>query len=140
MENLITTLKTHLNNVLGIKAVYMYPLSGSPTVSPAIVCLNDGFDNSFETTQDNFKVYTFKVYLWVNVAGKTVEDIWTSVLPKATDSFIEYIDENWNMGANVDGHRVWSRVSGGFFRMEEGDRAKSAVSEMTLQIKLATTN
>lgn len=139
LTTLLDSLEAILETISGIQEVYSYPLQGNPNKYPAIIFYPDTVDNAFETTNENFKIYTFKIFVVINIAGKTVEDVWTGVLPKTIDSVTEKIDESWNMGT-VGGHRVWARLSTNQIGMSIEEKSKTATVEMTLQVKTLTDN
>jgi hypothetical protein len=136
---LISKIKDTLESVEAIKEIYAYPLPGNPKKYPAAIFYPDSFENSFETTADNFKVYRFKLFIAVNIAGTTEEDVFTSILPKTVDAVIAAFDTGWN-GGTIDGHRLWSILDSGFWTLAIEQQGKTATAEMTLTCRVATTN
>lgn len=139
LQTLITSIKSICEGITGIKQVYEFPLQSNPTQYPAIIFFQDNVENSFETTSENFNIYTFKLYIVVNVAGTTVENVYKSVMPKIFDEVKAEFDENWNIGT-VGGHRVWARLSANQFAMSVEEKSKTATVDCTLQVKTLTTN
>lgn len=136
-KDLIQAIKTILESIEEIQEVYMYPLPGSPKKYPAAICVSDNIDNSFETTKDNFKVYRFKIWLQVNIAGTTEEEAFENILPGVSDAVIAKFDAEWN-GGTVNGHRVWQIISGGFTGYQINEKSKTAFEELTLTVKMAS--
>jgi hypothetical protein len=130
-------IKTILGNVSAVKEVYLWP--AVPKKYPAVICMSDNMDNSFETTADNFKVYRFKIWIEVAIAGTTESNVFESVLPTVSDAVIAEFDESWN-GGRLGGHVCWYCISGGKEVYVVNEKSKSAVKELTLTVKLATSN
>ena len=133
MKELISSLKTKLNTINGIQQVFMYR-DAKPTQYPAIICNWESLDSSFETTDENKKRAVFNLYIVVNVARKTMQDIDETVIPNAFDLVSAYFDENWNFGTNVDGHRVWTQLSLANSQISVEDKSKLAYLECVLEI------
>jgi hypothetical protein len=130
-------IKSILQSITAVKEVYMYP--ATPTKYPAVVCMSDNMDNTFETTSENFKVYRFKIWIEVAISGTTEANVFESVLPNVSDAVIAKFDNSWNGGV-ISGHRVWQVISGGREGYVVNEKSKSAFKELTLTVKLATTN
>lgn len=130
-------IKSILKSITSVKEVFMYP--ATPTKYPAVVCMSDNMDNTFETTQENLKVYRFKIWIEVAIAGSTEANVFENVLPAVSDAVIAKFDSSWN-GGTQDGHRVWQVISGGREGYVVNEKSKSAFKELTLTVKLATTN
>ncbi len=138
MEKIIKQgIKTILQSIPAVKEVSMWPKT--PEKYPAVICMSDNMDNSFDTTSDNMKVYRFKIWIEVGIAGTTEANVFESVLPAVSDAVIAKFDEEWN-GGTLEGHRVWQIISGGYEGYIVNEKAKSAYKELTLTVKLATQN
>lgn len=140
LKDLIAKLKTDIKSITGIQEVFAYPLDGNPKSYPAIVFYPETIDNSFETTDENYKVFTFKIFLMVNAGGTTVKKVYEEILPSAYDNVQAYFDENWNNGTVISGSRMWSRVSSNLFGLSVEQKSTVGFVEMTLQIKTLTDN
>jgi hypothetical protein len=140
LKDLIAQLKEDIKDISNVQEVYAYPLDGNPEKYPAIVFYPENVDNTFETTQENFKTYTFKMFLFVNLNGTTMKKVFEEILPTAFDEVVQYFDTNWNNGTIISGHRMWSRVSSNLFGVSVEQKSTVAFVEMTLQIKTLSTN
>ncbi|MEQ9135758.1 MAG: hypothetical protein RLO51_11155 [Thalassobaculum sp.] len=136
---LIPAIETILTGVEAVKAVYSYPLPGNPKTYPAVVFMPDTFENSFETTTENMKAYRFKLWVVVDLAGTNEETAFTSVLPNVVDDVIAAFDAAWNGGA-FEGHRIWYLLDSGLWGLSEEQKAKRAFAELTLTVRLVTSN
>jgi hypothetical protein len=139
MKDLISSLKTRLGTIDGVQQVFMYRDS-NPSKYPAIACIWENTDNTFETNLENKKVVTFRIYIMVNVAGKTMQEVDETILPNVYDKVSDYFDENWNFGTSVEGHRVWSTLSMADSRISVEDKSKIAYMDCRLQIKYVKDN
>lgn len=139
IESLITQIKNACEAIPNIKEVYSYPLQDDPREYPAIIVYPTGVQNSFETNQENFKIYTFSMFVVINIAGSTTENVYKTILPKTVDDVMQYFDTNWNFNT-IDGHRVWAKVSANTFGLSVEQKNKTAFVDMTLEIKALTNN
>lgn len=130
-------IKTILQEISAIKEVYMWP--AVPKKYPAVICMADNFDNSFETNAENFKIYQFKIWIEIAIAGTTEDNIFEVVLPNVTDLVVASFDSQWD-GGTLDDHRIWYVISGGQEGYVVNERSKTAYKELTLVVKVATTN
>lgn len=134
---LINKIATILGEITQVKEVFTYPLAGTPTKSPAVIVIPDTFENRFEDTSNNFKIYRFKMWVWISLAGTTEKAVFSGVLPKALDAIIEKFDEAWN-GGTVDGHRIWQIIDNGGWQLVVTEDSKTAIGELNLTVKMAT--
>jgi hypothetical protein len=139
MKELIEILKEKLEAVDGIQQVFMHR-NALPTKYPALICVWDATDNTFESVADNMRTATFRIYITVNVAGKSMKDIDEVIIPNAYDNLSGYLDENWNFGTNVEGHRIWSVLSMAQSRISVEDKSTVAYLDCTLRIKYLKDN
>jgi len=139
LRELIGLLETSIATIPNIQAVYSYPIQKENDVYPAITFFPETVDNTFETTDENFKIYTFRMGLEVNIAGTTVENVYKNVLPQSFDDVVQHFDTNWNM-ATSGGHRTWARVSASTFGLAQETKGKTAFIDMILEIKALTDN
>jgi hypothetical protein len=130
-----------LNNVSEIKLVLPYPPGDEYSFDtyPAVIVLQDSFDNAFETNVENAKDYTFRMWIVIGCGGDTVENVWTVALPKAIDAVVAAFDAAWN-GGTIDGHRIRYLISNGASSMVVAGDGREAVAELALSIKVLTTN
>lgn len=136
---LIPNIKASIENVAAVRDVYAYPLDGSPKQYPSVIFFPDSFENQYATTEDNFKVYRFKMWIVVDLAGTDEETAFTSILPNVVDKVIQEFDTNWN-GGTINGHRVWYTMENGFWGFEQEQKGKRAFAEMDLTVRMQTTN
>lgn len=139
LENLIQTLETSIQEIDAIQEVYMYPLEDKPRKYPALIVYPTSLENTFETTAENFKIYSFSMFALVNINNQTTKKVYEEILPRTLDKIVAHFDEDWNIGT-VDGHRVWARVSSSSMGISNDAKSKTAFIDMTLQIKANTTN
>jgi len=138
MKELIEILKTQLNTIEGIQDVYMYR-DAQPNRYPSIICNWESSSNTFETNEENMRVATFRIYVLLNVAGKSPEDISEVMIPKLYDNLSAHFDENWN-GNTIEGHRTWSVLSQADSGMAIEDKSKLAYLDCILEIKYLKDN
>lgn len=139
MESLIPTLKSNLEEIAGIQEVFMYR-NAQPTAYPALICIWERTDNTFETNKENLKTAVFRLYITTNVSGKSMKTVDETIMPKLYDSVSNYIDENWNFGTSVDGHRMWTILSVVNSSIVVEDKNKLAVLECELQLRYLKDN
>jgi len=139
IETLITEIRTACEAIPNIQEVYSYPLQDDPRAYPAIIVYPTGVENSFETNQENFKIYTFSMFVVVNIAGATTQQVYQTILPKTFDDVMQHFDTNWNLNT-MNGHRVWAKVSANTFGLSIEQKNKTAFVDMTLEIKTLTNN
>lgn len=134
---LINSILATLEGIEAIKEVYPYPLDGNPKKYPAVIFVKDNFDNSFDNTADNFKIYRFKMWVVVNLSGTNEKDAFTKILPNAVDKIVEAFDAAWDRG-NLDGHKIWAIINSGMQGLSVEQKSKCAWEELTLTVKLST--
>ena len=136
---LIPSIKAIVEAVPAVKEVYAYPLAGNPKQYPAVIFFPDSFENSFETVAENLKLYRFKMWVVVDLAGTDEEAAFTSILPNVVDKIATKFDAEWN-GGTTGGHRVSQVLDTGFWGLAEEQSGKRAFAELTLTVKLLTNN
>lgn len=138
---LITDILSVLNSVPQLKAVYGYPVGEDTALGayPAAIVVQDSFDNSFESVVENMKEYRFKLWIVIGCTASTTETIFTDALPKTVDAVLAAFDAAWN-GGTVAGHRARYLVSSGQTTLSVTQNAREAVAELTLNIRVLTTN
>ena len=137
-RELNSRIKTILESVTKIKSIYAYPATKIDTY-PSAIFYPSNFENTFETTGDNFKIYGYKLWIVVNSEGTTVEDVFDTVMPNVVDSILEALDSGWSF-TSIDGHRVWCKVNTGLWSVSEEQAGVEVTAEIDLSIKMLTTN
>lgn len=137
---IITKVKSTVDGISQIKESYAYPLQGNPTKFPCIVFYPLTMsENEFDSTAENFKIFTLNLSVLVSLAGQTLDQVFTTTLPKIVDRVVEEFDEKWDLGT-LDGHRMWIRASTGDIDYTIDKAGGVASMNMTLQVKLNTNN
>lgn len=133
---LINKIKTTLEDISEVAKVYPYPIGEAKlTEYPSAIFYPTNVDNDFNTDQDNFKQYNFKLYLVVGVKGTTMNNLFTVILPSLLDAVLEEFDKEWNVGTGDS--RIWQKINFGSWGMtEEGNEA---IIELNIIIKTLTT-
>jgi hypothetical protein len=132
---LIPAIKAILEQVVEVKQVFTYPTI--PNKYPAVIFMPFTVENSFDDTENNAKIYRFKLFVEVNLAGITENEGFTTILPKVVDAIITKFDEKWD-GGTVDGHRVWQIIDSGQWSLVSNEKSKTAEAELTLTVKTTT--
>lgn len=137
---LIGKIKTTLATSTKIAKVYPFPVSKIDTY-PAAVFIPATLENSYLSTEENMKVYRFKVWVVAGAAvkGLNLEDLFGRVLANAVDDVIAKVDDGWNQGT-IEGHRVWSIIESGNWSLNKTEHGVEAIAELNLAIKVATNN
>ena len=133
------TLEVDGEQVKRFKDVFAYPTE-EPENYPAIIFFPDRTENTFNNSQQNFKVYRFK--LWVVAGITTTADtstLFETILPNACDSLMEAFDTNWCLNS-IDGHRVWANIDLVKVIKSDNDKGTQAVGEFDIVIKMITNN
>lgn len=136
--NLISQISAILSGITNIKEVIAYPAS-KLTKYPTAIFFPSSFENSFETTRENSKVYKFKLYIVIGATQSTVNNIFSTVLPNTVDSVMEAFDFGWS-GSSINGHRTSIKIDSGDWTLSEENKGLEAVAELNITIKLLTTN
>ena len=134
---LIPKIKLILSGITQIKEVASYPVAGVPKKSPYVIFFPSSFENSFEDTKNNFKIYKFKMWVGISLAGTNENEVFTNILPKTVDAVIAKFDSEWN-GGTVDGHRIWQIIDSGTWSLIINEKSKTAEAELTLTVKMTT--
>jgi len=137
-DTLIAQIKATLESIGAIKVVYAHPVTDVANY-PAVIFFPDAFQNTFQSTADNSKVYRFHMYVVVGTNQKDNTSIFETVLPKAVDAVLAAFDAGWD-GGMVGGHRVWLLVNSGLWSMSVTQSGIEAQAELTLEIRTTTTN
>lgn len=124
-----------MNAITAIKAVYAYPISGSPKTYPAVVFFPDTVENVYSTTGDNFKTYRFKMWIIVDLSNTTESNVFENVLPNTVDKVIQEFDGSWSH--QIDNHRAWLIIDSGLWGLIEDVKSRRAFAELTLTYRVS---
>lgn len=126
-----------LDGTTTIVDTYAYPTTKIDNY-PAVIYYPSTFENSFESTGTNFKIYGYKLWIVVNTEGTTIANAFSSILPNAVDEVLQAFDDGWDF-STIDGHRVWTKVETGGWTVSEENSGVEVTAEIDLQIKMLTT-
>lgn len=140
----MTTIYRELNNKINailsgvdkIKEVYPYPAKKIDAY-PSAIYYPSTLENSFETANENFKIYGYKLWIVVNAEGTTVQNVFSTVMPNVMDSVLEALDSGWDF-STIDGHRCWCKVDTGLWSVTESQAGIEVTAEIDLSIKVLT--
>lgn len=134
------TLNSKINTILEgvdrVKKIYPYPATKIDAY-PAAVYYPSTFENRYETTGSNFKIYGYKLWIVVNTEGTTVENVFDTVMPKVVDAVLAAFDEGWDFDT-IDGHRAWTTVETGAWTVSEEQAGVEVTAEIDLTVKMLT--
>jgi len=131
-------LQAILSVVTEIKRVYPYPVD-NPDKNPYAIFFPSGFENSFETTQENMRICRYKLFIGAKVTQTTLANVFATTLPNAVDAAMEALNTGWSMTA-IDGHRAWLKTDSCDWMVSQDKDGLNAVAEFNLDIKLLTNN
>jgi len=136
---LIAYLQATLEGVANVKLVFSTPKT-KLTAYPAVFFKPDGFENAYETNDENMKTYRFIMLVLVGCTQTTQENIFNTVLPNTVDAIVAAIDGAWNAGT-IDGHRAWATVtSADAWEVSEEQDGLVAYAPLSVEIKLLSNN
>lgn len=135
-SELNSKIKSILESVNKINKIYAYPATEIEGY-PAAIYYPSNLENSFETTEDNFKIYGFKLWIVVNSGGTDVETVYSTYMPNVMDEVLEKFDEEWSF-SNINGHRVWGKVETGLWTVSENQAGVEVSAEIDLSVKMLT--
>ena len=132
-------LNSKINSILSgikkIKAIYPYPAS-KVSAYPAAIFYPSGFDNAFETGQENMKRYGYKLWITINTGATDIETGY-EILARVMDEVLEALDDGWSFDS-INGHRVWGKVDSGDWQVNEVQNGLEISAEIDLSIKMLT--
>lgn len=135
---LLTKIETTLNTVNRVQENFSYPKT-KITKYPAVFYFPDGFENSYETNSENFKIYKFKMFVIIGVKQTTIASA-SDVMAKTVQDIMAAFDEQWNMGV-IDGHRAWVTLGSGDPWQLSGEQDGMELSAaLNLEVRLLTNN
>jgi len=135
-EQLISKIKATLETVTAIQVIYPYPTTNLKKY-PAAIFFPDAFENSFQSTADNQKVYRFRMFIVVGATQKTKFDIFNVVLPKTVDAVVQAFDDGWDAGT-ISGHRATKLINSGLWSMAVTQEGLEATAELSLEVRVLT--
>ena len=135
---ILAKIQTILESCEKVQKIYNYPVTDVKGY-PAVIYFPINLNNSFETTNENFKIYDFGIWIVVNAGNKSVEDIYQTVMPNVVDEVIEKFDAGWDFNS-IGGHRVWQKLTTGTWETEASNGGITVTASLNLQIKLLTNN
>lgn len=135
---LITKINATLDKVTRVKDHFTSPKSNL-TEFPAVFYKPSGLENTFETQNENYKVYRFIMIVMIGTGGTTIEEAFGTVLPKVVDDIIAQFDQDWS--STINGHRVSTKIdSADAWEVSEEQEGKIAYAPLSLEIRLLTDN
>jgi hypothetical protein len=137
-SNLIGQILAIIQGVASIKKIYSYPES-KITQYPAVIFLPVDFENSFETTKENKKIYRFKMWVLLQANQSNLETIFGTELPKRVDEILEAFDAGWSMTA-IAGHRAWMKIDSGEWGNDTDGKGFIVYAQFNIDIQLLTSN
>lgn len=131
-------IETILQGVSQIKQIKDHP-TPNITQYPCALFYPVSMENAYETTTENFKSYTFKLFIVIGTRGNTVGDIMRESMPKTVDAVLQALDDGWNF-STIENHRAWTQVSIGSWQVVDMEGGIEVIAEFDLTVKLLTTN
>jgi len=137
-ETLLSKIDTTLGKIALVKDKFHYPKT-KLTKYPSVFYFPAGFENSFETNSENFKIYRFTLMVIVGANQTTLSNS-IDVLAKTVQAIMSQFDEDWNQGV-IDGHRVWVKLdSGEPWQVSEEQDGIEVHATLNVEIKLLSSN
>ena len=136
-HTLISKINTALSEVTSVQEYYDYPetkISGYP----AVVFFANDFQNNFDSTAENSKVYNFSIFVLQETKTATIKTVYKTIMPKVLDDIIAKFDSTWSQGASTAGHRIWWTMTGGTWAVVQGQDGEMVQAELNLQINVNT--
>jgi len=134
---LIDKIKSTLESVSNIKLIKAYPTSKLDNTYPAAIFYPVTIENEYMSSQEDFRIYNFKLWLVVNANQVTKSELYETILPNTVDAVLEQFADDWNVNA-IDGHRVWMKIDSGNWGLSKDTAGEEAFAEFNIQIKLST--
>lgn len=105
---------------------------------PAVYFQPAGFTNTFETQNENAKVYRFLMVVVIGVNGTTLENVFDTVLPATVDAVVAAFDSQWDIGT-IGGHRSWVKIdSADPWEVTQDQDGIMCYAPLNVEIKLLT--
>ncbi len=138
VKTLLDKIDTIVSGITSIKEVHKNPTSNFDNF-PASVYFFADYENNFQSTADNEKIYMFKLFVIVNLNQKSKNSFYYNIMPDLIDDVNEAFDSGWS-GSDINGHRSWIKVENGNGSLVEQEGGIEGVIEFNISIKLLTTN
>lgn len=139
-SNLINEIKTILNGCDTVQQVFAYPENNLGGVYPTVEFFPSDFENDFESTQENFEIKRFKMWIICGSSNTTMKHLFEDVLPATVDDVLAEFNANWEM-PNIDGHPVWIKIDSGEWGVSsDSAEGREVYAEFDINIKLITNN
>ena len=135
---LINKIKDTIAAIPEVKEYFAYP-EKKYTKFPTVIFYPSNSDNAYETTNENSKVYRFKMFILIGIGGTTKQAVFESTMPKTIDAIEAKFDSDWDFG-NVDGHRVRAIIDTAYWDSDIAQDGEIAYAELNLSIKVLTNN
>ena len=131
-----TKIQTILDSVDKIKSVYAYP-TNKISAYPSAIYYPQAVTNAYETTTENFKTYTYKLWIVCSVAGTTINQIFNDTMKNTVDEVLEKLDDGWDFDS-IGEHRCWATVETGVWSVSQGEGGVEVSAEIELSVKVLT--
>jgi len=132
---IIPKIKEILEGIKAVKAVYPYPLDGSPKSYPAVIFYPDQVENVYSDDGSNELRYKFKIWVVVDLSGTDEEGSFTSILPNVVDKIITEFGKEWSH--QINNQRAWLVIDSGVWGMSEENKSKRAFAELSLTFRVS---
>jgi hypothetical protein len=138
-ETLITKVRTTLEAVTNVKEVFSVPTS-KINKYPAVFFKPTGFQNSFQTQNENMAVYRFLAVVIVGARQNGLDNAFGTILPHTVDAIIDKFNTDWNQGT-IDGHRVTVKIdTADEWQVSEGQDGDEVYAPLNIEFRLLTSN
>ena len=137
-STIIGKINTILESVSKIAEVHSNPVSKMNSY-PAAIFFPVSVGNDFETNEENFKTYTFSLFLVCGATQSSVNKIYNEVMPDLVDSVLQAFDTGWDLDS-IDGHQVWLKVESGEWNTSVQQDGLIVDSQFNIIIKTLTNN
>jgi hypothetical protein len=134
---LIKEIKDILEDISEVAKVYPYPATKIDEY-PAVIFYPAGFENGFESTQENNKIYNFNLFVVVNANQNTFGKIFETILSETVQKVLDEFDEKWS--STIGSHRASYLINSGDWGIVNNENGVECVAELNLRIKLLTNN
>lgn len=134
-QELITKINATLETVTLVKDYFSTPKENLSKY-PAVFFKPAGFQNNFETGQENSQTYRFLMIVIIGCNGTTAETAFGTILPKVVDAITDAFDEGWDYGT-INGHRVRVKIdSADEWQVSEGKEGAEVYAPLSIEIRL----
>ena len=134
-QTLIGKIEETLTGVSLVKTIFTTP-QDKVAAYPAVFFKPAGFQNSFSSQTENDQIFRFMVLVMVGTSGSTIENAFSTVLPKVVDNIVDAFDAGWNAGT-IEGHRVRVKIdSADDWQISEEDKGLVAWAPLNVEIRL----